>query len=105
MGRAGGGETAEGRRAERLFREGLQVFEELGAELEFARTARIFADYLCIAPEGTVFVRGELWRARSPMSIAAGEGVRVTDINGLTLNVEAEKDDAIAPKKASAVDG
>jgi membrane-bound serine protease (ClpP class) len=58
-----------------------------------------------IAPEGTVFVRGELWRARSPMSIAAGEGVRVTEINGLTLNVEAEQDDRIAPKKASAVDG
>ncbi len=58
-----------------------------------------------IAPEGTVFVRGELWRARSPMSIAKGEGVRVTDINGLTLNVEAEKDTAIAPKKTSAVEG
>lgn len=57
-----------------------------------------------IAPEGTVFVRGELWRARSPMQIAPGEAVRVTDINGLTLNVEVEKDEAIAPKKASAVD-
>ena len=56
-----------------------------------------------IAPEGPVFVRGELWRARSLMSIAAGEGVRVTDINGLTLNVEAEKDNAIVPKKTSAV--
>jgi membrane-bound serine protease (ClpP class) len=57
-----------------------------------------------IAPEGTVFVRGELWRARSPMMIAPGEAVRVIDINGLTINVEAEKDDAIAPKKASAVE-
>jgi membrane-bound serine protease (ClpP class) len=57
-----------------------------------------------IAPTGTVFVRGELWGARSPMHIAKGEGVRVTDIDGLTLNVEVEKDDAIAPKKASAVD-
>ncbi|MFL6213689.1 MAG: NfeD family protein [Blastocatellia bacterium] len=57
-----------------------------------------------IAPMGTVFVRGELWQARSPMRIAVGEGVRVTDIDGLTLNVEAEKDDRIAPKKASAVD-
>ena len=57
-----------------------------------------------IAPEGTVFVRGELWRARSPVQIAAGQGVRVTDIDGLTLNVEAEKDEAIVPKKASAVD-
>jgi membrane-bound serine protease (ClpP class) len=56
-----------------------------------------------IAPEGTVFVRGELWRARSVMRIASGEGVRVTDIDGLTLNVEAEKDDAVAPRKASAV--
>ncbi|MFL6277796.1 MAG: NfeD family protein [Blastocatellia bacterium] len=56
-----------------------------------------------IAPEGTIFVRGELWRARSLMSIAPGEGVRVTDIEGLTLNVEAEKDDAVAPRKASAV--
>jgi membrane-bound serine protease (ClpP class) len=57
-----------------------------------------------IAPEGTVFVRGELWRARSPMSIVPGEGVRVTDINGLTLNVEAEKDNMVVPKKASAID-
>ena len=56
-----------------------------------------------IAPEGTIFVRGELWRARSLMSIAPGEGVRVTDIEGLTLDVEAEKDDAVAPRKASAV--
>jgi len=56
-----------------------------------------------LAPEGTVFVRGELWRARSPMSIAAGEPVRVTDIQGLTLNVEAERDDALVPKNASAV--
>src|SRR6185369_7595738 len=39
-----------------------------------------------IAPIGTIFVRGELWRARSQMSIAAGEGVRVTGIEGLTLD-------------------
>jgi len=57
-----------------------------------------------IGPTGMVFVRGELWRARSPMRIAPGEGVRVTDIDGLTLDVEAEKDDAIAPRKTSAVD-
>jgi membrane-bound serine protease (ClpP class) len=57
-----------------------------------------------IAPEGTVFVRGELWRARSGMSIAAGEDVRVTDIDGLTLDVEAEKNTALVPKKASAIE-
>ena len=57
-----------------------------------------------IAPQGTVFVRGELWRARSQMSIARGEGVRVRAVDGLTLDVEAEKDTAVIPKTASAVD-
>jgi membrane-bound serine protease (ClpP class) len=56
-----------------------------------------------IAPEGTIFVRGELWRARSQMRIAPGEPVRVTGIHSLTLDVEAETDDAVAPKVASAV--
>ena len=57
-----------------------------------------------VAPQGTIFVRGELWRARSQMSIAPGERVRVTGMNGLTLDVEAEKDAAVIPKNASAVD-
>jgi membrane-bound serine protease (ClpP class) len=57
-----------------------------------------------IEPEGRVFVRGELWRARSKVKIASGEGVRVTAVNGLTLEVDlAEKD--VAPKQVSAVDG
>jgi membrane-bound serine protease (ClpP class) len=57
-----------------------------------------------IAAEGTIFVRGELWRARSKMPITPGESVRVTGMNGLTLDVEAEKDAAVIPKTASAVD-
>lgn len=57
-----------------------------------------------IAPEGTIFVRGELWHARSQMSIARGENVRVIGLDGLTLVVDAEKDAAIMPKKASAID-
>ena len=57
-----------------------------------------------IAPQGTVFVRGELWRARSHMSVAPGENVRVTGLNGLTLDVEAAKDTSVIPKTASAVD-
>ena len=57
-----------------------------------------------IAPQGTIFVRGELWRARSQMIISAGEGVRITGMDGLTLDVEAEKDTGIAPKTASAID-
>lgn len=58
-----------------------------------------------IAPEGTVFVRGELWGARSNMKIAAGETVRVTGMDGLTLVVEVETDEAIVPREASAFDG
>jgi membrane-bound serine protease (ClpP class) len=57
-----------------------------------------------IAPEGTIFVRGELWRARSKRGIAPGASVRVTGMDGLTLDVEAEKDAAVIPKTASAVD-
>jgi membrane-bound serine protease (ClpP class) len=51
-----------------------------------------------IAPEGTIFVRGELWKARSKMSIAPGESVRVTGMDGLMLDVEAAKDEAVVPK-------
>jgi membrane-bound serine protease (ClpP class) len=58
-----------------------------------------------IAPEGRVFVRGELWRARSQMKIAPGEDVRVIGVNGLTLEVDlAERDVTLAPKQASAID-
>lgn len=57
-----------------------------------------------IAPQGTIFVRGELWHARSRMNIAPGASVRVTGVDGLTLDVEAEKDTAVVPKEASAVE-
>jgi membrane-bound serine protease (ClpP class) len=58
-----------------------------------------------IGPEGRVFVRGELWRARSQTKIAAGENVRVVGVEGLTLEVDlAERDVAVAPKQASAID-
>jgi membrane-bound serine protease (ClpP class) len=58
-----------------------------------------------IAPEGRIFVRGELWRARSQTKIAAGENVRVVGVDGLTLDVDlAERDTAVAPKHASAID-
>jgi len=41
-----------------------------------------------LAPLGTVFVHGELWSARSRQSVANGEQVRVTAVNGLQLEVE-----------------
>jgi membrane-bound serine protease (ClpP class) len=43
-----------------------------------------------IAPEGTIFVRNELWLARSDVNVAAGETVRVVGVNGLTLSVDPE---------------
>lgn len=36
---------------------------------------------------GYVFVRGELWRARSDSALATGERVRVAGLDGLTLDV------------------
>ena len=43
-----------------------------------------------IGTHGTVFVRGELWPARSDVSIARGESVRVVGLtqDGLCLVVE-----------------
>jgi membrane-bound serine protease (ClpP class) len=58
-----------------------------------------------IEPEGRVFVRGELWRARSRTKIAAGESVRVVGLEGLTLEVDlAEKEATVAPKRVSVID-
>jgi membrane-bound serine protease (ClpP class) len=45
-------------------------------------------------PSGQVRVRGEYWNARAAQPIAAHEHVRVTGIDGLTLQVEAEKKEA-----------
>ncbi len=64
-----GAETDEGKRAELLFRKALATLEALGAELEFARTARIFADFLATSPAGVVpdsaFAEAEAMRQRS----------------------------------------
>jgi membrane-bound serine protease (ClpP class) len=43
-----------------------------------------------IAPRGKVFVHGELWDARSAEPIAAGERVRVTAVEEITLRVKKE---------------
>jgi membrane-bound serine protease (ClpP class) len=40
------------------------------------------------SPQGTVRVRGEIWRARCEVPVAVGDGVRVTGVDGLTLTVE-----------------
>jgi membrane-bound serine protease (ClpP class) len=43
-----------------------------------------------IAPRGKVFVHGELWDAISEEPVAAGERVRVTAVDGMTLRVKKE---------------
>jgi membrane protein implicated in regulation of membrane protease activity len=57
-----------------------------------------------VAPEGRVRVQGELWWARSRMKIAAGESVRVTGLDGLTLEVEAFSDGAVIPRPVSVIE-
>jgi len=42
-----------------------------------------------LAPEGRVFVHGEVWQARSRQPIRSGERVRVLRVRGLWLEVEA----------------
>jgi membrane-bound serine protease (ClpP class) len=39
-------------------------------------------------PDGTVRLRGEIWRARCTEGAGPGEPVRVTAVDGLTLEVE-----------------
>ena len=46
-----------------------------------------------VEPEGTVFVRNELWRARASHRIEEGESIRVVGLDGLTLRVERLGDD------------
>lgn len=41
-------------------------------------------------PEGTVKLRGEIWAARSLTGARSGQTVRVTGVDGLTLEVEPE---------------
>ena len=41
-----------------------------------------------LAPEGTIFVRNELWLARSDVNVAAGSTVQVIGVKGLTLDVD-----------------
>jgi len=41
-----------------------------------------------LAPNGQVKVDGEIWQAHAATEIRAGDPVRITGVNGLTLEVE-----------------
>lgn len=56
-----------------------------------------------LSPDGTVFVRGELWRAHATMPVIPGESVRVIGLRGLLLEVEpADRDAAMRRRQFSA---
>jgi membrane-bound serine protease (ClpP class) len=50
-----------------------------------------------VSPDGTVLIRGALWRARTNRAtpIEEGDSIRVVAIDGLTLEVEPEEGGAI----------
>ena len=57
---------------------------QVGAEALVGATARVVSD---CRPRGLVRVQGELWQAYCEEGADAGETVRVTAIEGLTLEV------------------
>jgi membrane-bound serine protease (ClpP class) len=59
-----------------------------GPETLIGQTATVVDE---CAPLGRVRLHGELWNARSRETIAEGETVRITAIDGLTLEVEPER--------------
>jgi membrane-bound ClpP family serine protease len=56
-----------------------------------------------IEREGRVMVQGEYWWARARVSIPAGANVRVTNIDGMSLEVESCPDKDAPPRPMSAL--
>ena len=56
-----------------------------GPETIVGQTATVMDE---CAPEGRVRFQGEIWAARASEPVAEGEPVRITAVNGLTLEVE-----------------
>jgi membrane-bound serine protease (ClpP class) len=70
--------------------------EGLIGQLGRARTA--------LSPEadGQIDVRGEIWRARSDVTLGPGDPVRVTAVHGLTLSVEPPRDSPLDARQIGA---
>jgi membrane-bound ClpP family serine protease len=69
-----------------------------GAETLIGETARAITT---LAPDGQVKLNGEIWQGRAERMIRAGAWVRVTAIQGLTLEVEEIAGCSIQTAKAS----
>jgi membrane-bound serine protease (ClpP class) len=54
---------------------------QTGAEAMVGRRAEVL-------DEGRVRISGEIWNARSEQPVIAGQAVRITGVDGLTLSVE-----------------
>ena len=63
----------------------------VGVEGLVGRTAVVVR---ALAPRGQVKLDGELWEARGPGDLVPGQDVIVTAVDGLVLDVEAERDPA-----------
>ena len=59
-----------------------------GAEALVGATAEVVEP---LEPEGRVRIRGELWKARAEEAAGVGETVKVTAVDGLTLEVVAQR--------------
>jgi membrane-bound serine protease (ClpP class) len=58
-----------------------------------------------LTPSGRILVHGELWSARCSTAVKTGQRVRVTTVEGLTLQVEPEPNANPALKEPVATDG
>jgi len=58
---------------------------QVGAEAMFGEVVEVARE---CRPTGAVRIRGELWKAHCPEGASPGERVRVTGLDGLTLEVE-----------------
>ncbi|MBI3331101.1 MAG: nodulation protein NfeD [Candidatus Omnitrophica bacterium] len=56
-----------------------------------------------LAPDGKVFVHGELWNASSPQPIRSGERVRVVRVDGLHLHVAPVSDTGKATRNLTGI--
>ncbi len=51
------------------------------------------------APDGQVKVKGGIWKAHSRDGVRAGDPIRVTAVDGLSLHVERDEERAVARSK------
>jgi membrane-bound serine protease (ClpP class) len=74
---------------------------DVGVETLIGATASVLS---ALAPDGQVKVNGEIWQAHTEREARVGECVRITAVNGLTLEVEPMRPIATIPWKSQGRD-